>query len=78
MNALKFTGSTEDLKAITGLLHLDGHWVHEGGFELFRLESGEAINFWPSTGEIRVNGHPGAAAVLSSRLKALIDSTGQA
>jgi hypothetical protein len=78
VNALKFSGSTEDLKAITSLLHLDGHWVHEGLFDLFRLESGEAINFWPSTGEIRVNGHPGAAAALSRRLQALIDAAVQA
>ncbi len=74
MQPLNFSGSTDDLKSIVQLLHVDGHWTHEGPFDLFRLESGESINFWPTSGEIRVNGHPGSARDLTERLQALISS----
>jgi hypothetical protein len=78
MTSLTFSGSTEDLKAIVRLLHVEGHWVHEGPFDLYRLESGETINFWPSTGVVHVNGHPGLAHDIRDRLNNLITSASQA
>lgn len=74
MDSITFKAGIDDLKAVVRLLHAEGHWVHEGPFDRYCAESGESINFWPETGEIRVSGHPEAARRLSERLRALIES----
>ena len=78
MHAFTYAGSLEDLKAYVNLLHETGHWSHEGAFELYRLETGETINYWPDSGQLQINGHPDRVAALTERLQTLIRNSTQA
>ncbi|WP_087068538.1 hypothetical protein [Cyanobium sp. NIES-981] len=71
---MHFPGSLDALKAHVAALELQGHWSHEGVFDVFRLEDGEMINFWPASGELQVKGHPERSAALLARLSARIGS----
>ena len=71
---MHFSGSLDALKAHVAALELPGHWSHEGVFEVFRLEAGEMINFWPGSGELQVKGHPDRSAALLAQLTAQFGS----
>lgn len=54
----EFKGTLEELKAVTLLTDIKGHWVDEGDFHLFHGENGESTNWWPKTGILTFNGSP--------------------
>ena len=74
---MPFQGSLEDLKALSTLLHLQGHWSDEGPLQSFSTDSGEHINVWPASCEIQGKGHPQASHDLAARLEQAIASQGR-
>ena len=54
----KFHGSLDELKAAVAACELEGEWSENtvNGFHSFHAESGEVLNWWPSTGTVQFQG----------------------
>jgi hypothetical protein len=69
---MKFYGSVEDLQALVQHCDVSGRWDfrEDHRFYAFRAGSGEALNWWPKTGTVLVQGRPNEE--FRSRLMQLI------
>jgi hypothetical protein len=54
----KVHGSLDDLKAAITACELEGEWSEntQNRFHSFHAESGEVLNWWPSTGTVQFQG----------------------
>ena len=54
----KFHGSLDHLKAAVAACELEGEWSENTAnrFHSFHAESGEVLNWWPSTGTVQFQG----------------------
>src|SRR5271168_4753478 len=54
----KFKGPLDELKAAVAARDLDGEWSEntENSFHSFHAESGEVLNWWPSTETVQFQG----------------------
>jgi predicted nucleotide-binding protein len=65
--AAKFKGTVEELRALMESASLDGEWSDDGkGRHTFRSREGGILNFWPSTGNVQLQGQASAKEALSS------------
>ena len=61
LSLMKFNGTLISLKDIVNKLDRPCRWVHKGAYEIAIFEdevSNLKLNWWPSTGEIRLVGDP--------------------
>jgi hypothetical protein len=51
----KFHGSLDQLKAAVAACELEGEWSEntQNRFHSFHAETGEVLNWWPSTGTVQ-------------------------
>jgi uncharacterized protein YjlB len=54
----KFHGSLDELKAAIAACELEGEWSEnmQNRFHSFHAESGEVLNWWPSTATVQFQG----------------------
>jgi predicted nucleotide-binding protein len=54
----KVRGSLEELKETVAACELEGEWRENtgNGFHSFRADTGEVLNWWPSTGTVQFQG----------------------
>jgi hypothetical protein len=54
----KVRGSLVELKAAVAACELEGEWLENtgNGFHSFRADTGEVLNWWPSTGTVQFQG----------------------
>lgn len=72
---MEFKGSYEDLQALVAQLGLEGKWTEGGNnSRQFRTTDGAVIDWWPTTGRIRVQGKQAAKRNCESGLTALFEA----
>ena len=52
----KVRSSLAELKAAVSACQLEGEWSEKNGFHSFHAETGEVLNWWPSTGTVQFQG----------------------
>jgi hypothetical protein len=59
---MKHFGSIEDLKSVVSGCDVQGRWFwrEDHRFHCFRAPTGEALNWWPKTGTLVIQGSPNA------------------
>ncbi|KEF41387.1 MAG: hypothetical protein ER33_11745 [Cyanobium sp. CACIAM 14] len=69
---MEFKGTLAELQDLVRTLGCEGHWVHEGAFEMLVIEDGESnlrLNWWPGSGALRLVGDPAQRLGLERRLR---------
>ena len=69
---MNYHGSLEDLQALLASLGVTCHWQHMGDFELAVIDDGVSnlrLNWWPSTGALRLTGDPAQRLPLIEKLQ---------
>lgn len=72
---MRFTGDLEQLKC--KLAQIDGDWKALNPNQIqFRDRAGGVMNWYPTTGRINFQGHPGAAAALAAEISRQLEDGG--
>lgn len=69
---MNYHGSLEDLQALIASLGVTCHWLHKGDYELAVIDDGVSnlrLNWWPSTGALRLTGDPAQRQPLMEQLQ---------
>lgn len=70
-----FKGTLDELKTLVDQLNIPCHWIHKGSYELAVFEDGISnlkLNWWPTSGEVRVVGDPEVRGDAERRLQDLL------
>ena len=70
-----FHGSLTELQELLTSLGVTCHWQHKGEFEMAVIEDGVSnlrLNWWPSSGELRLVGDPEQRQPLLEKLQSAL------
>jgi hypothetical protein len=71
-----FPGTLGELQELLTSLGVTCHWQHKGEFEMAVIEDGVSnlrLNWWPSSGELRLVGDPEQRQPLLEKLQAALE-----
>lgn len=74
---MQFNGSLDQLIALVDQLGIPCRWEHKGAWELGVFDDGVSnlkLNWWPSSGELRLVGDPEVRVDVQERLELLLSA----